>query len=425
MSSTDEQNVLAKMGSSGTIRLSAKPVFGVPLTDLIPDGHSPPIHLVRILAKLETSRGFETPRIFLERVDIGRLTKLISDLRQGQFGSIMLENDPHVLASLVLVWLDAIPEGVIPVDMYAMFFEAEKIDGDPEFLFHYVQTLVNCLPRANRTILQFVCYMLQHVVARSTENQVTLEVLAKVVAPIVLKPRKVGARLVFHAVNAAQRVQRFTQAFQEGLRDFSSWHYDDLPPLLEVDGQPSVEGEALAALRDEYDRRLAAALPGERIITLCVERFVDLFTNEGNAVRFTNKTGADARDVLSAGTMKTVFYKLVDKNYVDMLDPEFPLLALQMRIYFMNSDADLVRRFHDIYLRHKGTRVQWRETIRLRILNTMKMFFEAGIPPGGAVAPEFAAAYQAFCEDLDEESQVWIGFLLFFFLHLSSHICRL
>lgn len=365
------------------------------------------MHLVRILAKLESSRGMETPNIFLERVDIARTSKLISDVTRGQLGGIMTENDPHVLSSLLLEWLDAVPESVIPHDMYAMFFEAEKIDGDDEFFFHYVHTLLNCMPRANRTTLQYVCYMLKSVVANSAANGVTLDALSRALAAVLMKPRKAGQRQVFSSVNLAQRVQRFMQAYQEGARDFSSWPYDDLPPLqTDGDVSPSVEGDALMVLRGEYERRLALSFPGARVVALLVSRFVELFTSEGNDVRFTNKTGADAKDVLSAGTMKTVFYKLVDKNYVDMLDPEFPMLALLMRCYFLESDLHLLKRFHEIYMQQRGTRVQWRENIRLRILNTLKLFFEACVPPEAGVTPEFAAEYAAFCADLEEESQV-------------------
>jgi hypothetical protein len=44
-------------------------LFGVPLVTLMPNAHSPPMHLVRILAKLEGAGGIETPGIFLDIPD--------------------------------------------------------------------------------------------------------------------------------------------------------------------------------------------------------------------------------------------------------------------------------------------------------------------------------------------------------------------
>jgi hypothetical protein len=47
--------------------------------------------------------------------------------------------------------------------------DAEKIHADDELLFHNLHTLVNSMPRAHRTVLRYVCYILKSVVACSGE----------------------------------------------------------------------------------------------------------------------------------------------------------------------------------------------------------------------------------------------------------------
>jgi hypothetical protein len=114
----------------------------------------------------------------------------------------LLKDDALALAALLLEWLDALPdpvsdcrcgirivvfclhdsadcfrEKVIPFDMYNLLCEAEKIHLDDDLLFHSVHTLVNSMPRAHRTTLQYVSYILKSVVACGDLNQVALHAL--------------------------------------------------------------------------------------------------------------------------------------------------------------------------------------------------------------------------------------------------------
>jgi hypothetical protein len=102
-------------------------------------------------------------------------------------------------------------------------------------------------------------------------------------------------------------------------------------------------------------------------------------------MRFTTLPGLVARNVLCAGTLDTVFHKLMDKSYVDMLDPEFPALAVTMRSYFV-SDEEFLKRLREIYVSHRGARIQWQENVRMRVLSTLKLYCEIGMPHGKVVS---------------------------------------
>jgi hypothetical protein len=208
------------------------------------------------------------------------------------------------------------------------------------------------------------------------------------------------------------RVERFMRLVQEGTAteatttasatlDLSRLHIDELPPLSAEELLPA----HVALLRAEYERRAAAAVPGEIVLRVILTRFAEMFTNEGSTMRFTALPGADARDVLCAGTLDTVFHKLMDKSYVDMLDPEFPALVLTLRSYFVADDVEFLKRMREIYACHRCARVQWQENVRNRVLSTLKLYCEIGMPPGNVVSQPISEQWRALCAELDEDSQ--------------------
>ncbi len=69
-------------------------------------------------------------------------------------------------------------------------------------------------------------------------------------------------------------------------------------------------------------------------------------------------------------------HKLLDKNYVDLLDPEFPLIVMQLRDYFIPDDVQMLQLLRGVYLRHRNSRIPWEEAVRLRVLNTLKLWVD-------------------------------------------------
>ncbi len=67
--------------------------------------------------------------------------------------------DNKRLAAVLLEWLRELPLSIIPPDMYVLFSEAEKIHEDDEHLLHSIHSLVNSMPKAHRTCLQYVCFI--------------------------------------------------------------------------------------------------------------------------------------------------------------------------------------------------------------------------------------------------------------------------
>ncbi len=375
-------------------------LFGMSLAMLMPRAHSPPMFLVRLLAKLEGSKGIEAPEIFLRKVEQDKLEAFKNKVNANDLSVISSEKNPYMLASVLLEWLKCLPLSVIPPDMYVLFSEAEKIHSDDEHLLHAIHSLINSMPKAHRTCLQYVCFIFKNVAAAANVNGMTLERLSPIVAPVIMRPRTGAAALVISPQNATLRMQRFRGG---ALGSLPEAHIDELPPLPADDAEAD---EAVAQLRAEYDRRAAALVPGKATFELLIKNFGEVFMNEGPRMRFTTKPG-EARDVLSAGTLDVVVHKLYDKYYVDMLDPEFPHMILMTRDYFVAQDVDLLRLLRETYLKHRGSQIPWKEVVRLRVLNVLKLFADNYLPELGIVDAAFADMWATLCKEMEGEHSIY------------------
>jgi hypothetical protein len=377
-------------------------LFGMSLGMLMPRAHSPPMFLVRLLAKLEGSKGIEAPEIFFRKVEPEKLEAFKSKLNANDLSVISSEKNPYMLASVLLEWLKCLPLSVIPPDMYALFSEAEKIHSDEEHLLHAIHSLINSMPKAHRTCLQYVCFIFKNVAAAANINGMTLERLTPIVAPVIMRPRAGAAALVINQQNASLRMQRFRGGALANLTDA---HIDELPPLPD---EATAAGGGGGAAPDEAvsQLRAAALVPGKATFELLIKNFGEVFMNEGHRMRFTTKPG-EARDVLSAGTLDVVVHKLYDKYYVDMLDPEFPHMILMTRDYFVTHDVELLRLLRETYLKHKGSQIPWKEVVRLRVLNVLKLFADNYLPELGIVDAPFAEMWTTLCKEMEGEHSLY------------------
>ncbi len=378
-------------------------LFGMSLNMLMPRAHSPPMFLVRLLAKLEGSKGIEAPEIFARTVEADKLEAFKSKLNANDLSVISNEKNPYMLAAVLLEWLKLLPLSAIPPDMFVLFSEAEKIDSDDEHMLHAVHSLINSMPKAHRTCLQYVCFIFKNVAAASHVNGMTLERLSPIVAPCIMRPRLGSSSLVVSPQNGSLRMQRVRGSVDLKLEEL---HIDELPPLPAAEDGKEPDDEVVSRLRAEYERRAAALVPGKATFELLIKNFLEVFMNESSRMRFTTKPG-EARDVLSAGTLDVVVHKLYDKYYVDMLDPEFPHMILMTRDYFVSRDVELLSLLRDTYLKHKGLQIPWREVVRLRVLNVLKLFVDNYLPDLGIVDAAFAEMWTKLCKEMEGEHSLY------------------
>ncbi|XP_053243864.1 rho GTPase-activating protein 22 isoform X1 [Podarcis raffonei] len=134
--------------------------------------------------------------------------------------------DVHTVASLLKLYLRELPEPVIPFARYEDFLSCgqllskDKGEGTQELARH-----VRSLPQANYNLLKYICKFLDEVQSHSSHNKMSVQNLATVFGPNILRPQvedplaiMEGTSLVQHLMTAliSEHGQLFGASLTEG-----------------------------------------------------------------------------------------------------------------------------------------------------------------------------------------------------------------
>ncbi|CAL9687925.1 unnamed protein product [Knipowitschia caucasica] len=98
--------------------------------------------------------------------------------------------DVHTVASLLKLYIRELPEPVIPFAKYTQFLScAQIITKDREMAVVELCKQVKSLPQVNYNLLCYICRFLDEVQSHSNENKMSVQNLATVFGPNVLRPR--------------------------------------------------------------------------------------------------------------------------------------------------------------------------------------------------------------------------------------------
>uniref|UniRef100_A0A672RMG8 Rho GTPase activating protein 22 n=1 Tax=Sinocyclocheilus grahami TaxID=75366 RepID=A0A672RMG8_SINGR len=98
--------------------------------------------------------------------------------------------DVHTVASLLKLYLRELPEPVIPFNKYEDFLTClQLLLKDEEVGLSELVNQVNTLPQANYNLLKYICKFLDEVQSHSNENKMSVQNLATVFGPNILRPK--------------------------------------------------------------------------------------------------------------------------------------------------------------------------------------------------------------------------------------------
>ncbi|XP_036403109.1 rho GTPase-activating protein 22 isoform X2 [Megalops cyprinoides] len=98
--------------------------------------------------------------------------------------------DVHTVASLLKLYLRELPEPVIPFAKYQDFLTcAQLLAKDEEVGIQELGKQVKTLPQANYNLLKYICKFLDEVQSHSNENKMSVQNLATVFGPNILRPK--------------------------------------------------------------------------------------------------------------------------------------------------------------------------------------------------------------------------------------------
>uniref|UniRef100_A0AAQ4QD23 Rho GTPase activating protein 24 n=1 Tax=Gasterosteus aculeatus aculeatus TaxID=481459 RepID=A0AAQ4QD23_GASAC len=108
----------------------------------------------------------------------------------GEKPSFDCNTDVHTVASLLKLYLRELPEPVVPFHKFEDFLACTKLLGkDDEMGLKELQQLVNNLPPVNFNLLKYICRFLDEVQSYSGVNKMSVQNLATVFGPNILRPK--------------------------------------------------------------------------------------------------------------------------------------------------------------------------------------------------------------------------------------------
>ncbi|KAK5613638.1 hypothetical protein CRENBAI_018497 [Crenichthys baileyi] len=134
--------------------------------------------------------------------------------------------DVHTVASLLKLYLRELPEPVIPFSKYEDFLTcAQLLAKDEEEGIQELGNQVNTLPLPNYNLLKYICKFLDQVQSHCNENKMSVQNLATVFGPNILRPKMEdpvtlmeGTSLVQHLMTVLIREHHrlYSGRYQEG-----------------------------------------------------------------------------------------------------------------------------------------------------------------------------------------------------------------
>ncbi|XP_074531247.1 rho GTPase-activating protein 22 [Halichoeres trimaculatus] len=98
--------------------------------------------------------------------------------------------DVHTVASLLKLYIRELPEPIIPFSKYTQFLScAPLLTKDKATGISELCKQVKSLPQVNSNLLRYICRFLDEVQAHSNENKMSVQNLATVFGPNILRPR--------------------------------------------------------------------------------------------------------------------------------------------------------------------------------------------------------------------------------------------
>ncbi|XP_024913676.1 rho GTPase-activating protein 22 isoform X2 [Cynoglossus semilaevis] len=149
--------------------------------------------------------------------------------------------DVHTVASLLKLYLRELPEPVIPFSKYEDFLTcAQLLAKDEEEGVQELGKQVNVLPLPNYNLLKYICKFLDEVQSHCNENKMSVQNLATVFGPNILRPKMEDPVAIMEGTSLVQHLM--TVLIREHNRLYSGRDHE-VPTI--VQSEPSVQGHHL------------------------------------------------------------------------------------------------------------------------------------------------------------------------------------
>ncbi|XP_070833718.1 rho GTPase-activating protein 22 [Chaetodon trifascialis] len=170
-------------------------VFGQHLEEtMLYEAQCGPQRLVPVLVEQCVSfireHGLEEEGLFRAPGQTNHVRELQDAFDRGEKPVFDSTTDVHTVASLLKLYIRELPEPIIPFSKYTQFLScAQLLTKDKSMGILEMGKQVKSLPQVNYNLLKYICKFLDEVQSHSNENKMSVQNLATVFGPNILRPR--------------------------------------------------------------------------------------------------------------------------------------------------------------------------------------------------------------------------------------------
>nr|XP_043902070.1 rho GTPase-activating protein 22 isoform X2 [Solea senegalensis] len=134
--------------------------------------------------------GLEEEGLFRAPGQTNHVRELQDAFDRGEKPVFDSTTDVHTVASLLKLYIRELPEPIIPFSKYTQFLScAQILNKDKEMGITELGKQVKSLPQVNHNLLKYICRFLDEVQSHANENKMSVQNLATVFGPNILRPR--------------------------------------------------------------------------------------------------------------------------------------------------------------------------------------------------------------------------------------------
>ncbi|KAL3986452.1 chondrolectin [Sarotherodon galilaeus] len=190
-------------------------VFGCHLDTLCHREHSTIPKFVEKCIRTVERRGLDVDGIYRVSGNLAVIQKLRHkadheehlDLEDGQWEEI------HVITGALKLFLRELPEPLFPFSVFEKFIAAIQVP-DYSLRVSYMKDLVQTLPLPNHNTMELLFRHLRKVIEHKDSNRMSVQSIAIVFGPTLLRPETESANMTIHMVFQSQIVELLLNEFQ-------------------------------------------------------------------------------------------------------------------------------------------------------------------------------------------------------------------
>ncbi|XP_063328684.1 rho GTPase-activating protein 27-like isoform X2 [Pelmatolapia mariae] len=190
-------------------------VFGCHLDTLCHREHSTIPKFVEKCIRTVERRGLDVDGIYRVSGNLAVIQKLRHkadheehlDLEDGQWEEI------HVITGALKLFLRELPEPLFPFSVFEKFIAAIQVP-DYSLRVSYMKDLVQTLPLPNHNTMELLFRHLRKVIEHKDSNRMSVQSIAIVLGPTLLRPETESANMTIHMVFQSQIVELLLNEFQ-------------------------------------------------------------------------------------------------------------------------------------------------------------------------------------------------------------------